>query len=76
MKKEYLYIGLGILLIGGIFWWNKKQKTNNPILYAGNQHFLFLIEQKFGVGYVPKEGDTFDDGTNYYVFTNGDWQKQ
>ena len=28
MKKEYIYIGLAVLAVGGIYWYSK----NNPIL--------------------------------------------
>lgn len=34
MKKEYLYIGLSILAVGGLYWWNNSKKTPAPVVSA------------------------------------------
>lgn len=81
MKKQYIYIGLAVLAVGGLYWWSKNKNQNTQIVAQGTQEYNFDVNsleyaafedglmQKYKIGGRPNNGDVITTAYGTYTFT-------
>ena len=70
MKKEYLYIGLAILVVGGLYWWNNNNAS--PASKMGTDEekaFSQAMMERYKIGGRPSDGDNVVTSFGTYTYT-------
>ena len=84
MKKEYIYIGIGVLAVGGLIWWsnrNKSSASSSSASSAGNSGYQFdpnsdeyaafekASYEKYMIGGKAQNNDVIITPYGVYTFT-------